>query len=188
MKKIIVGISAADGVLTGVRLLERLKPLPDVETHLIISRNSDKNLSLELDRNRDDIYALADHAYEPENFAADISSGSFRTDGMIIAPCSMKTLAAIASGYSDSLLTRAADVCIKERRRLVLIVRETPLSLIHLHNMSNITEAGGVILPPVLTFYSGARTLEEQVDCILGKALMQFDISLPGYSPWGGTE
>ncbi|PWM15751.1 MAG: aromatic acid decarboxylase [Clostridia bacterium] len=186
MKRIIVGISAADGVSIGVRLLERLREISDLETHLVVSRNSDVNLRMELGTEREKILALADRSYEPENMAAAISSGSFPTDGMIVAPCSMKSLAAISNGYSGTLLARAADVCLKERRRLVLIPREAPLSLIHLRNMERVAEAGGVILPSVLTFYSGGRTIEEQIDCLLGKALLQFGIMLPGYRAWEG--
>ena len=186
MKRIIVGISAADGVQIGKRLLERLRPVEDVETYLVLSRNAGSNLEFELGIGREALYALADHSYEPENLAADISSGSFITDGMIVAPCSMKTLAAIAGGYSDNLLTRAADVCLKERRKLVLVTRETPLSLIHLRNMCSVTQAGAVVLPPVLTFYGGAETVNDQIDHIIGKAMMQFGVSLPGFRPWTG--
>lgn len=188
MKKIIVGISAADGVQIGVRLLKLLRETPELETHLVMSRNTDTNLRLELGMGRAEAEALADVCYQPENLAAAISSGSFYTDGMIVAPCSMKTLSAIANGYSDSLLTRAADVCIKECRKVVLMPREMPLSRIHLRNMSLAAEAGCVIVPPMLTFYNGSRSVEEMVDHALGKALMQFGITPSGFRSWQGGD
>lgn len=186
MKKIIVGISAADGVQIGVRLLTLLREIPDVETHLVMSRNADTNLRLELGMDRAAAEALADVCYPPEDLAATISSGSFYTDGMIVAPCSMKTLSAIANGYSDSLLIRAADVCIKECRKVVLMPREMPLSRIHLRNMSLAAEAGCVIIPPMLTFYNGSKSVDDMVNHALGKALMQFGIVLPGFRSWRG--
>ena len=179
MKKIIVGISAADGVQIGVRLLTLLREIPDVETHLVMSRNADTNLRLELGMGRD-------VCYPPEDLAAAISSGSFYTDGMIVAPCSMKTLSAIANGYSDSLLIRAADVCIKECRKVVLMPREMPLSRIHLRNMSLAAEAGCVIVPPMLTFYNGSKSVDDMINHALGKALMQFGIVPPGFQSWRG--
>ena len=188
MKKIIVGISAADGVQIGVRLLKLLRETPEVETHLVMSRNADTNLRFELGMSRAEVEALADVCYQPEDLAAAISSGSFYTDGMIVAPCSMKTLSAIANGYSDSLLTRAADVCIKECRKVVLMPREMPLSRIHLRNMSLAAEAGCVIVPPMLTFYNGSRSVEEMVDHALGKALMQFGITPSGFRSWQGGD
>lgn len=130
--------------------------------------------------------ALADVCYPPEDLAAAISSGSFYTDGMIVAPCSMKTLSAIANGYSDSLLIRAADVCIKECRKVVLMPREMPLSRIHLRNMSLAAEAGCVIIPPMLTFYNGSKSVDDMINHALGKALMQFGIVPPGFQSWRG--
>ena len=172
MKKIIVGISAADGVQIGVRLLTLLREIPDVETHLVMSRNADTNLRLELGMGRAAAEALADVCYPPEDLAAAISSGSFYTDGMIVAPCSMKTLSAIANGYSDSLLIRAADVCIKECRKV--------------RNMSLAAEAGCVIVPPMLTFYNGSKSVDDMINHALGKALMQFGIVPPGFQSWRG--
>ena len=183
MKKIIVGISAADGVQIGVRLLTLLREIPDVETHLVMSRNADTNLRLELGMDRAAAEALADVCYLPEDLAAAISSGSFYTDGMIVAPCSMKTLSAIANGYSDSLLIRAADVCIKECRKVVLMPREMR---IHLRNMSLAAEAGCVIVPPMLTFYNGSKSVDDMINHALGKALMQFGIVPPGFQSWRG--
>lgn len=188
MKKIIVGISAADGVQIGVRLLKLLKQTQCVETHLVMSRNTDANLRLELGMERAEAEALADICYNPEDLAAAISSGSFYTDGMIVAPCSMKTLSAIANGYSDSLLVRAADVCIKECRKVVLMPREMPLSRIHLRNMSLAAKAGCVIVPPMLTFYNGSKSAEDMIDHALGKALMQFGIVPADFKIWQGCD
>ena len=151
-----------------------------------MSRNADTNLRLELGMGRAAAEALADVCYPPEDLAAAISSGSFYTDGMIVAPCSMKTLSAIANGYSDSLLIRAADVCIKECRKVVLMPREMPLSRIHLRNMSLAAEAGCVIVPPMLTFYNGSKSVDDMINHALGKALMQFGIVLPGFRSWRG--
>ena len=149
MKKIIVGISAADGVQIGVRLLTLLREIPDVETHLVMSRNADTNLRLELGMGRAAAEALADVCYPPEDLAAAISSGSFYTDGMIVAPCSMKTLAGIRAGYADGLVGRAADVVLKEGRKLVLVPREMPLSTIHLENMLALSHMGVAMVQPM---------------------------------------
>jgi len=186
MKKLIVGISGADGLQMGIRLLELLRDLPHVETHLVTTPNAARMLPCVCGMELRQVRELADYCYDPRNTEAAIASGSFQTDGMIVAPCSMRTLAAIAAGLSDNLLTRAADVCIKERRKTVLLTRETPLSLIHIRNMESVTAAGCVVLPPVLTFYSGAQTARDMVDHILGKALLQYDITLPGFRAWEG--
>lgn len=186
MRKLIVGISAADGVQIGMRLLESLREMPEVETHLVVSRAAELNFQLECGVCAAQIQALADHFYEPENMAASIASGSFVTDGMIIAPCSMKTLAGIACGYADNLLVRAADVCLKEQRRVVLIPRETPLSRIHLKNLLAAHEAGCMILPPVLTFYNKPADITAQIDHIIGKALIPFGLTLAAFHPWEG--
>ena len=139
-------------------------------------------------RPREEVRALADRSYEPEDMTAEVASGSFWTDGMIVAPCSMKSLAGIVSGYSDNLLLRAADVCLKEGRRLVLVPRETPLGRVHLMNLCRAAELGCVIVPPMLTFYNGARTLSEQIDHIVGKVLLQFGLHSPKFRPWEGVE
>jgi len=186
MKRLIIGISAADGVRLGWRLLELLKEQPEVETHLVISRKAEESFPLECGVEPSRVRALADFCYDAEDTAALISSGSFETEGMIVAPCSMKSLASIAGGYSDNLLSRAADVCLKERRKLVLLTRETPLSLIHLRNMVTVTEAGAVVLPPVLTFYNSPESIQDQVDHVLSKALMQFKLTPPGFKAWQG--
>ena len=169
MKKLIIGISAADGVRIGWRLLELLREMSEVETYLVVSRMAEQNFRLECGIEAERVKALANHCYEPENLAAKIASGSFYTDGMIIAPCSMKTLAAIAHGYSDNLLVRAADVCLKENRRVVLMPRET-------------------IMPPMLTFYNHPAGMEDQVDHVVGKALMQFGLTPDCFRPWTGEE
>ncbi len=187
MKKIIVGITAADGVRLGLRLMELLKEQPQVETHLVISAKAQECFRYECGIDCAQVRALADYSYDVDNTAAAISSGSFETDGMIIAPCSMKSLAAIANGYSDNLLTRAADVCLKERRKLVLLARETPLSLIHIRNMLTVTEAGAVVLPPMLTFYNSPKSMEDQIDHVLSKALMQFSLTPREFKPWQGV-
>ena len=188
MKKLIIGISAADGVRIGWRLLELLREMSEVGTYLVVSRMAEQNFRLECGIEAERVKALANHCYEPENLAAKIASGSFYTDGMIIAPCSMKTLAAIAHGYSDNLLVRAADVCLKENRRVVLMPRETPLSLIHLRNITAAAEAGCAIMPPMLTFYNHPAGMEDQVDHVVGKALMQFGLTPDCFRPWTGEE
>ena len=186
MRKLIVGITAADGVQIGIRLLEILREMPEAETHLVLSRAAERTVLLECGASPAQIHALADYAYAPENMAAAIASGSFQTDGMIVAPCSMKTLAGIAHGYADNLLVRAADVCLKERRQVVLLTRETPLSRIHLKNMLAADEAGCMILPPVLTFYNKPADITAQIDHILGKALMPFGLMPDSFRPWLG--
>lgn len=186
MKKLIIGITAADGVRIGKMLLELLANMPEVETHLIISKNAEVNFRLECKTVLSEIETLADFCYSPDNMAARISSGSFITDGMIIAPCSMKTLSAVANGYSDNLITRAADVCLKEARKLVLMPREMPLGIIHLRNMLCAAEAGCVIVPPMLTFYNGSKTIDDMILHALGKVLLQFEIEIPEFRPWKG--
>ena len=183
-KRIIVGISGSSGPILGIRLLEELKGL-GYETHLIISETAEKILEHETDRTVEDVKSLASHVHGNKDFFAPISSGSFKTDGMVVVPCSMKTLAGIASGYSDNLLLRAADVCLKERRRLVLVTRETPLSGIHIENMLRVTRAGGTILPPVISLYNRPQSIEEMVDHILGKVLDALDIENDVYERWG---
>ena len=184
MKRMIVGITGASGVIMGVELLRTLRGMSEVESHLVMTRSAEETLGHETGLSPEDVRALADEAYDPEDMGAVISSGSFRTEGMIVLPCSMKTVAGIASGYSENLLLRAADVCLKEGRKVVLVPRETPLSRIHLRNLREAAEAGCVILPPVLTFYNGADTVEKQVEHILGKVFMQFGIEYAGLRPW----
>lgn len=184
MKRLIVGITGASGVTMGFELLRVLRELPEVETHLIMTGSAEETFRHETRIPPGAVKEMADRTYDNGDMAARISSGSFWTEGMIILPCSMKTAAGIASGFSANLLLRAADVCLKERRRLVLVPREMPLSSIHLRNLKELADAGAVILPPMLTFYNGADTVEKQVRHILGKILMQFGIPMAGFSPW----
>ena len=184
--KLIVGMTGATGAPLGVALLQALREMPNVETHLVMSKWAKTTIELETPYSARDVAALADFSHNPADQAAIISSGSFRTDGMIVIPCSMKTLSAIANGYSDSLLIRAADVCIKECRKVVLMPREMPLSRIHLRNMSLAAEAGCVIVPPMLTFYNGSKSVDDMINHALGKALMQFGIVPPGFQSWRG--
>ncbi|MDO4178270.1 MAG: UbiX family flavin prenyltransferase [Phascolarctobacterium sp.] len=188
MKKLIIGMSGADGVCLGVRLLELLKQIEDVETHLVMTPSAEKNLLIEGDKTPDEVRALADFVYESDDMAATIASGSFVTEGMLIVPCSMKSLAALTSGYTDNLLQRAADVCMKENRKIVLVPREMPLGRVHLRNLLAANELGCTIVPPVLTFYNKPQSIQDHIDHILGKALMQFGINLPNFKAWKGVQ
>jgi flavin prenyltransferase len=184
-QRLIVGITGATGVVYGVRLLERLRDAR-VETHLVISRWGARTLLHETRYSREQVEALATAAYKSDDMGAAISSGSFHTAGMIVAPCSAKTLAAIAHGHGDSLIHRAADVVLKERRRLLLAVREAPLSDIHLENMLKLSRMGAVILPPVPAFYNQPATLDDIVDYTVSRMLDQFGIPAPSASRWSG--
>ncbi|HEX7933329.1 MAG TPA: UbiX family flavin prenyltransferase [Paraburkholderia sp.] len=184
-KRIVVGISGASGVVYGVRLLEMLREL-DVESHLVMSRSAQMTLAYETDFRAADVQALAHTHYPNADIGAAISSGSFRVDGMIVAPCSMKTLAEIATGNTGSLLSRAADVMLKERKRVVLMVRETPLHLGHLRNMTAVTETGAIIYPPVPAFYARPDSLESMIDHTLGRVLDLFDIDAGTVKRWKG--
>jgi len=182
--RLVVGLSGATGAIYGVRILEVLQDTP-VETHLIMSTWARKTITAEVGRNPDDVAALADHVYDESNQAARLSSGSFLTGGMLIAPCSMKTVAAIASGYADNLISRTADVCLKEGRKLVLLARESPLNAIHLENMLKLARMGVVIMPPVPAFYARPRSLDEMVDHTVGRVLDHFGIELNLVRRWG---
>ncbi|MGB8273848.1 MAG: UbiX family flavin prenyltransferase [Alphaproteobacteria bacterium] len=171
----IVGISGASGIVYGVRLLETLRRL-GVETHLVMSKAAEITLAWETDFKIASVRALASHWYGPDDLAAPIASGSFRTRGMVVAPCSMKSLAEIATAATSTLLTRAADVILKERRRLVLMVRETPLHTVHLRNMVTVSELGGIIAPPVPAFYAAPASLDDMVDHTVGRVLDLFDL------------
>lgn len=184
-KRIIIGISGATGVVYAVRLLEVLREL-GIETHLVMSKAGEMTAAYESDRPVKAIKALADVVYPIGDVGAAISSGSFRTMGMIVAPCSMRSVAEIASGASSNLLTRAADVCLKERRRLVLVARETPLHAGHLRAMLAVTEQGGIISPPVPAFYARPATLEDVVDHMVGRVLDLFDIDAGLVDRWAG--
>jgi len=186
MKKIIVG---ASGAIYGIRLLQTLRAVPDVETHLIMSQAARQTLALETDMSVRDVQALADVNHDARDIAASVSSGSFKTDGMIILPCSIKTLSGIVNSYTDGLLTRAADVVLKERRRLVLCVRETPLHLGHLRLMTQAAELGAIIMPPMPAFYHRPQTLDEVINQTVNRALDQLDITLPAdlFTRWPGA-
>ncbi|WP_165253233.1 UbiX family flavin prenyltransferase [Adlercreutzia sp. ZJ304] len=184
--RIIVGISGASCAILGIETLKSLGEL-GVETHLIISKGAQKTIESETNYSVSDVCALADHNYEDGDLGALVSSGSFRTDGMIVAPCSMKSASAIAHAYDANLLVRAADVCLKENRRVVLMPREMPLNKAQLRNLLECAECGCTILPPMLTFYNKPSTLEEQVHHIVGKALMQFGLDSNKFKPWDGN-
>jgi 4-hydroxy-3-polyprenylbenzoate decarboxylase len=186
MKRLIVGISGASGVVYGIRLLEVLRHAPDVETHLILSKGAAVTLALETQHTPESVAALAGVSHAHDNLAAAVSSGSFGADGMVVAPCSMKSLAQIALSLNDNLLTRAADVTLKERRKLVLVPRETPLHLGHLRHMAALAEMGAVILPPMPSFYHGPQTIMDVVDQTVGKILDQFAIPHELFRRWSG--
>lgn len=184
-KRLLVGISGASGAIYGIRLLELLKGT-DIETHLVISRAARTTLAYETDMALADVQALATVTYPEQDIGAACSSGSFRTLGMIIAPCSIKTMSEIASGTTANLVSRAADVCLKERRRVVLMLRETPLHLGHIRSMAAVTEQGAIVYPPVPAFYARPQTLNEMIDHTLGRVLDLFDIDLGTVRRWSG--
>jgi flavin prenyltransferase len=181
--RLIVGISGASGVIYGVRLLQALKTLP-VETHLVMTRTAEVTLAHETKMKVADVRRLADVAYPSGDLAAAISSGSFRTIGMIVAPCSMRSLGEIAHGISSNLLTRAADVVLKERRRLVLVARETPLHTIHIRNLLTVSELGAIVAPPVPAFYNKPKTLDDIVDHTVGRVLDLFGLDTGKVKRW----
>jgi len=183
-----VGISGSTGVVYGVRLLERVRDRADVETHLVTTRHADLTLRLETSYALEDVRALADVVHSVRDVGAPIASGSFRADAMIVAPCSIKTLSGIASSYSDNLLLRAADVMLKERRPLVLAVRETPLHAGHLRLMAAAADLGAVIFPPVPAFYHRPESLDDVIDQSVGRMLDQVGIVLPDVPRWEGTK
>jgi flavin prenyltransferase len=183
--RLIVGITGATGIVYGVRLLERLRDA-HVETHLVISRWGVRTLQHETPYTREQVEALASEVYKPDDMGAAISSGSFETSGMIVAPCSAKTLAAIAHGYGDNLIHRAADVVLKERRKLLLAVREAPLSEIHLDNMLRLARMGVVILPPVPAFYNHPASIDDLVEHTVSRMLDQFGVAAPHATRWSG--
>jgi len=185
-RRLIVAITGASGAVYGVRALHMLRLCDAVETHLLVSASGWLTLQHELGLQRDAVHALADVVHNVRDVGASIASGSFATDGMLIAPCSMKTLASVAHGFADNLISRAADVVLKERRRLVLLVRETPLNLAHLRNMTAVTEMGGVIFPPVPAFYSQPASIAEMVDHTVGRVLSLFDLAPADIPKWQG--
>lgn len=184
-KRLLVGISGASGAIYGIRLLELLKGT-GIETHLVMSRAARMTLAYEADMSVADVEALATVVYSELDVGAACSSGSFRTLGMIVAPCSIKSMSEIASGVTSNLLSRAADVCLKERRRVVLMLRETPLHLGHIRSMAAVTEAGAIVYPPVPAFYARPQSIEEMIDHTLGRVLDLFDIDLGTVRRWSG--
>jgi 4-hydroxy-3-polyprenylbenzoate decarboxylase len=184
--RLIIAITGATGAVYGVRLLQVLRDIPGIETHLLISDAGVLNLHQELDMKRKQVEALAHVVHNVRDIGATIASGSFQSDGMIVAPCSMKTLAAVAHGLSDNLITRAADVVLKERRRLVLMVRETPFNLAHLRNMTAVTEMGGIVFPPLPGFYHRPQSIAEMIDHTVGRALDLFSIPHALTPRWNG--
>lgn len=185
-QRIIVGISGASGAIYGVRLLQALRTLPGIETHAVISDAGWLNITHELGLERTHAPALADVVHSIDHIGASIASGSFRASGMVVAPCSMRTLAAIAHGLTDNLLTRAADVILKERRRLILLARETPLHLVHLRNMTTVTEMGAIVCPPVPAFYQKPQTVEDIVQHSLARVLDLLGLEQTLAAPWIG--
>ena len=186
-RRIIVAITGAAGAVYGLRLLGELKATPGIETHLVVSRAGWLNLATEQASTRAEIEALADVVHSDRDIGASIASGSYRAESMIVAPCSMKTLAAVATGVTDNLVSRAAEVTLKERRRLVLLVREAPLHLVHLRNMVTVTEMGGVIFPPVPAFYAALESLDAMVEQTVGRVLDLCDIETPLVRRWAGV-
>ncbi|CAM11077.1 putative decarboxylase [Neisseria meningitidis FAM18] len=185
VRRLIIGISGASGFQYGVKALELLRA-QDIETHLVVSKGAEMARASETAYARDEVYALADFVHPIGNIGACIASGTFKTDGMLVAPCSMRTLASVAHGFGDNLLTRAADVVLKERRRLVLMVRETPLNLAHLDNMKRVTEMGGVVFPPVPAMYRKPQTADDIVAHSVAHALSLFGIDTPDSAEWQG--
>lgn len=187
-KRLIIAITGATGAMYGVRLLQVLRNTPGMEVHLLVSEAGVLNLHQELDMGRKEVEALAHVVHNIRDVGASIASGSFQSDGMVIAPCSMKTLASVAHGLSDNLITRAADVVLKERRRLVLMVRETPFNLAHLRNMTAVTEMGGVIFPPLPGFYHRPQSIAEMVDHTVGRVLDLFNVPHSLTPRWNGMK
>lgn len=189
MKRLIIGISGASGAIYGVRLLQVMREVPDVETHLILSQAARQTLALETDFSLREVQSFADVVHDARDIAASISSGSFNTAGMVILPCSIKTLSGIVHSYTDGLLTRAADVVLKERRPLVLCVRETPLHLGHLRLLVQAAEMGAVIMPPVPAFYHRPKSLDDVINQTVNRVIDQFAISLPKdlFTRWQGA-
>jgi 4-hydroxy-3-polyprenylbenzoate decarboxylase len=187
MKRIVVAITGASGAIYGVRALQLLRSIPDVESHVILTNSGQRTIAHETSYRPEDIRALADHLHNPRDIGAAVSSGSFVTTGMLVAPCSVKTLSGIAHCYNDGLVVRAADVCLKERRRVVLMLRETPLHAGHIELMAQATRNGAIIMPPVAAFYTLPVTLDDVVNQTVARALELLDISVAGVKRWDGT-
>jgi flavin prenyltransferase len=187
-KRLIVGITGATGAAYGMRLLEELRALQGWESHLVLTDAGVLNAHQELGLKRKDVERLAHRAYHPKDIGAAIASGSFLTEGMVIAPCSMKTLAAVAHAHADDLVSRAADVVLKERRRLVLLPREAPLNLAHLRNMVQVTEMGGIVFPPVPAFYARPKSIQDLVEHTVRRVLDLFGVHSPKLARWKGID
>ena len=187
IKRLVIAMTGATGAIYGVRMLQVLNEQSEWESHLVISSAGLINLKYEMDMDRSALYELADVVHGINDIAASIASGSFKTEGIVIAPCSMKTLAAVAHGFGDNLITRAADVALKERRKLVVMPRETPLNLAHIRNMASVTEMGGIIFPPMPAFYSKSNSITAMVDEGVGRVLDMFEVDVKGlFEPWQG--
>jgi 4-hydroxy-3-polyprenylbenzoate decarboxylase len=186
-RRLVVGVTGATGSAYAIRLLEMARAVDDVETHLVVSASGVLNVHHELGLSRQQVHALADHVYNIRDVGATLASGAFSTTGMIVVPCSMRTLAAVAMGLSDNLITRAADVTLKERRRLVMVVRETPFNLAHLRNMTSVTEMGGIVFPPLPAFYHLPKTIDELIDHSVARMLELVGIDVPG-PRWAGMK
>ena len=187
MTVLIVGITGASGAVYGIRLLEALSSTKNIETHLIISEPAEAIIRYETSRSMADVKQLANFSYGISDFGAQIASGSFKTDGMIVAPCTVKTMSAMANSYSENLLIRAGDVTLKERRKLLLLVRETPLHLGHLRNMERLCEMGAIVMPPSPAFYHKPQTIQDIVDHTVAKMLDLFGIEHTLFQRWSGT-
>ena len=184
--RLIIGMSGASGVIYGIRLLEVLNQVEQVETHLVLSNSAKLNIAIETDRNSKEVQDLADEVYSNKDIAARLASGSFKTDGMIVAPCAVKTLSAIANSYADSLLVRAADVVLKERRRLVLVPRETPLHTGHCELLLKASQMGAILAPPMPAHYTNPQTVDDLVDHHVGRLLDLFDLDSGLVQRWQG--
>lgn len=187
-KRLVIGMSGASGAILGIEMLRILKENSQWETHLVISRGAEETIIQETEYEPMEVMNLADKVYSVKDIGASIASGTFKAEGMIIVPCSMKTVAGIACGYSDNLLLRAADVMIKERRKLVIVARESPLSTIHLRNMLSLSELGAIIVPPMISYYNKPASLEDLNRHVIGKILDKFDIEVNGFNRWGESD
>ena len=185
VQRLVIGISGASGACMAVQLLELMRSQSGWETHLVISNSAERTFLEETTYRLDEVCALATRVHPANNMGASIASGTFRTAGMVVIPCSMKTVAGIAHGYADNLLLRAADVTIKERRKLVLVARETPLSAIHLRNLTELVSLGAVIMPPMMTFYNKPESIEDMTRHIIGKVMYEFGMEAPKFKRWG---
>lgn len=187
MRRVIVAITGASGAIYGIRTLELLKQIADIETHAVLTSSAHRTIAHETAYGVEDVRALADHLYHPRDIGAAVSSGSFRTAGMLVAPCSVKTLSGIANSYNDELVVRAADVCLKERRRVVLLFRETPLHAGHIDLMARANANGAIVMPPVPAFYALPATIDDIVDQTVSRALELLDVLVPGIKRWDGN-